>query len=67
MNRIATLLDTWPGVVLLNRIATLLDTWLRQNHIQNVANEIQVFKKTLKRFLLYNPFYYIAEYFNANK
>ena len=36
-------------------------------HIKNVANEIQVFKKTLKRFLLYNSFYSVDEYFNANK
>jgi hypothetical protein len=36
-------------------------------HIKNVANEIQVFKITLKGFLLDNSFYYIDEYFNANK
>ena len=36
-------------------------------HIKNVANEIQIFKKTLKRFILDNPFYSIDEYFNANK
>jgi len=36
-------------------------------HIKNEANEIQVFKKTLKRFLLANSFYSIDEYFNANK
>ena len=36
-------------------------------HIKNVANEIQVFKKTLKRFLLDNSFYSVDEYFNANK
>jgi hypothetical protein len=35
--------------------------------IKNVAHEIQVFKKTLKRFLLYNLFYSIEEYFNSNK
>jgi hypothetical protein len=35
-------------------------------HIKTVANEIQVFKKTLKRFLLDNLFYSIDEYFNAN-
>jgi hypothetical protein len=35
--------------------------------IQNVANEIQVFEKTLKRFLLDNSFYSLDEYFNANK
>ena len=35
-------------------------------HIENVANETQVFKKTLKRFLLDNSFYSIDEYFNAN-
>ena len=36
-------------------------------HIKNVANEIQVFKKTLKRILLDNSFYSTDEYFNANK
>jgi len=36
-------------------------------HIKNVANEIQVFKMALKRFLLDNSFYSIDEYFNANK
>ena len=35
--------------------------------IKSLANEIQVFKKTLKRFLLDNSFYSIDEYFNANK
>jgi len=35
--------------------------------IKNVANEIQVFKKILKQFLLDNSFYSIVEYFNANK
>jgi len=34
--------------------------------IKNVVNEIQVYKKTLKRFLLHNSFY-STEYFNANK
>jgi len=34
--------------------------------INNVANEIQVFKKTLKRLLLHNSFYSTDEYFNAN-
>jgi hypothetical protein len=36
-------------------------------HIKNIANEMPVFKKTLKRFLLDNSFYSIDEYFNANK
>jgi len=35
------------------------------SHTKNV-NETQVFKKTLKRFLLYNSFYSIDEYFNVN-
>jgi hypothetical protein len=35
--------------------------------IKNVASEIQVFKKTLKSFLLDNSFYSIDEHFNANK
>jgi len=34
--------------------------------IKNVANETQVFKKTLKRFFLDNSFYSIDEYFNTN-
>ena len=38
-----------------------------RTHIKNVSNEIQVFKMTLKRFLLDNSFYSIDEYFNANK
>jgi hypothetical protein len=46
------------GIKILNYLPT---------HIKNVANEIQVFKKTLKRFLLDNSFYSIEEYFNANK
>jgi hypothetical protein len=37
------------------------------NHIKNVVNEIQVFKKNLKRFLLHNSLYSINEHFNANK
>ena len=36
-------------------------------HIKSVGNEIQVFKKALKRFLLDNSFYPIDEYFNSNK
>ena len=35
-------------------------------HIKNVVNEIQVFKKTSKTFLLDNLFYFIDERFNAN-
>ena len=35
--------------------------------IKNVANKIQVFKKTLNSFLLENSFYFIDEYFNANE
>ena len=35
-------------------------------HIKNVANEIQVFKKTFKKILFVNSFYSIDEYFNAN-
>jgi len=35
-------------------------------NIKNVANEIPVFKKTLKRFLLDNSFYSAGEYFNAD-
>jgi hypothetical protein len=38
-----------------------------QTHIKNVAKEIRVFKKILKRFLLQNSFYSTDEYFNANK
>jgi hypothetical protein len=36
-------------------------------HIKNVANETQVSRKTLKRFLLANSFHSTDEYFNANK
>ena len=36
-------------------------------HIKSVANEIQVFKSALKRFLLSDSFYSIDEYFNSNK
>ena len=36
-------------------------------HIKNVANEIQVFIKPLKRSVLDNSFYSTDEYFNANK
>ena len=36
-------------------------------HIKNAVNEIRVFKKTLKRFLLENSFYSIDEHFNANE
>jgi hypothetical protein len=33
------------------------------NHIKNVANEIQVFKNALQRFLLDNSFYSVNEHF----
>ena len=36
-------------------------------HIKRVANEIQVFKKTLNTFLLDNSFYCTDEYINSNK
>jgi hypothetical protein len=36
-------------------------------HTKKAANEIEVFKMTLKRFLLDNSFYSIDEYFNVNK
>jgi len=36
-------------------------------HLKCVANEVQVFKSALKRFLLSNSFYFIEEYFNSNK
>ena len=48
----------YTGIKIFNHLPT---------HIKNVANEIQIFKKTLKRFILDNPFYSIDEYFNANK
>jgi len=35
-------------------------------HIKNVANTIQVFKKTLLRLILHNSFYSTDEYFNVN-
>jgi hypothetical protein len=37
------------------------------NYIKDLANEIQVLKRTLKRFLLNNSFYSTDEYFNTNK
>jgi hypothetical protein len=33
-------------------------------HIKSIANETEVFKKTLKRFLLENSFYSMEEFFN---
>jgi len=36
-------------------------------HIKCVANETQVFKLALKRFLLSDSFYTAEEYFNSNK
>jgi hypothetical protein len=36
-------------------------------YIKCAANEIQVFKLALKRFLLSNSFYSTKEYFNSNK
>jgi len=36
-------------------------------HIENVTNEIKVFKKNVKRFLLDNSIYSVDEYYNANK
>lgn len=35
--------------------------------IKSVVNEIQVFKKTFKRFLLDNLFYSVDEHFSSNK
>jgi hypothetical protein len=48
----------YTGIKIFNYLST---------RIKNVANEIQVFKNTLKRFLLNNSFYSTDEYFNANK
>jgi hypothetical protein len=36
-------------------------------YITNVDNDTRVFKKTLKRFLLFNSFYSIDEYIEYNK
>jgi hypothetical protein len=36
-------------------------------YIKNVDNDTRVFKKTLKRFLLFNSFYLIEEYTEYNK
>jgi len=47
----------YAGIKIFNHLPT---------HIKCVANEIQVFKMTLKKFLLSNSFYYIEEYFNSN-
>jgi hypothetical protein len=35
--------------------------------IKNVDNDTRVFKKTLKRFLIFNSFYSIDEYIEYNK
>jgi len=48
----------YAGIKIFNHLPT---------HIKSLANEIQGFKKTLKRFLLDNLFYSIDEYFNSNK
>jgi NADPH-dependent glutamate synthase beta subunit-like oxidoreductase len=46
----------YTGVKIFNYLPT---------HIKNVTNERQVFKKTLKRFLLDNSFYSTDENFNV--
>jgi len=48
----------YAGIKIFNNLPT---------HVKYVANEIQVFKSSLKRFLLSNSFYSTEEYFNSNK
>jgi len=48
----------YAGIKIFNHLPT---------HVKYVANEIQVFKSALKRFLLSNSFYSTEEYFNSNK
>jgi len=48
----------YSGIKIFNRLPAL---------IKCVANDIQVFKSALKRFLLSNSFFSIEEYFNSNK
>jgi hypothetical protein len=36
-------------------------------HMKSAASEIQIVKRTLKRFLFDNSFYSTDEYFNSNK
>jgi len=47
----------FAGIKIFNHLPT---------HIKCVANEIQVFKSALKRFLLSNSFYSTEECFNSN-
>jgi len=48
----------YAGIKIFNHLPT---------HVKYVANGIQVFKSSLKRFLLSNSFYSTEEYFNSNK
>jgi hypothetical protein len=48
----------YAGIKIFNNFST---------YIKCAANEIQVFKLALKRFLLSNSFYSTKEYFNSNK
>jgi len=48
----------YAGIKIFNHLPT---------HTKSVANEIQGFKKTFKRFLRDNLFCSIDEYFNSNK
>jgi hypothetical protein len=45
----------YTGVWLFNHLPT---------PIKNTANETEIFKKTLKKFLIENSFYYIEEFIN---
>jgi hypothetical protein len=48
----------YAGIKILNHLPT---------HMKRVVNEIQLFKKNIKRFLPDNSFYSTDEYFNSNK
>ena len=48
----------YAGIKIFNHLPT---------HTKGVANEIQIVKLALQRFLLFNSFYSIEEYFNSNQ
>jgi len=51
-------LALYAGIQIFNHLPT---------HAKYVANEIQVFKSSLKTLLLSNSFYFTEECFNSNK
>jgi hypothetical protein len=48
----------YAGIKIFNHLRT---------HVKGVANEIQIVKSALQRFLVFNLFYFIEEYFNSHK